>query len=60
MASPLIMGPDAVLGFPQRRKSNERDNGPELVADAVQKWLGDQHVGTHYIALMLIPWRYIT
>ena len=25
------------------------DNGPELVSNAVQKWLKDQHVDTHYI-----------
>ncbi|MCH9671550.1 MAG: IS3 family transposase [Gammaproteobacteria bacterium] len=37
----------AVHGRPQCIRS---DNGPELVANAVQKWLGDQHVGTHYIA----------
>lgn len=25
------------------------DNGPELVAKSVQKWLADRHVDTHYI-----------
>jgi transposase InsO family protein len=48
-ASDVIRHLDALFHEHGRPACLRSDNGPELVSTAVQKWLQDKHVDTHYI-----------